>query len=250
MVKNYVLTNEKKVTRFLEILPGFLTWTLLLSPIWLGLIFPQLIIFFLTFLTIFWFYLGIKFTFGAFKGYKHYQDELLIKWDKEVQKIDFKNLPEPENLPKNIQELKHLVLIPVVNESKEILTESFKSILNQSYPTKQIFLTYTVEEKYSEEVTKNIKDITKEYEDQFEKILIFVHPAGIVGEAIGVGGANRTWGAKHTVEFMNVHKHKISNYIFSSLDADHVLHKHYLSRLSHLYLTTKDRNNKFYNKFH
>lgn len=246
MVKKFVYANEKKITRFLEILPGFLTWGLLLSPIWLGILYPQLIIFFLTFLTIFWFYLGIKFTFGAFKGYKKYQDELIVKWDKEVMKLDFKNLPDPEVLPESISDLKHLVLIPVVNESKEILTQSFESILNQSFPTGQIFLTYTVEEKYSKEVTKNIEEMVKDHESKFEKILIFVHPAGIVGEAIGVGGANRTWGAKHTIEYMTKKGHKIANYLFSSLDADHVLHKHYLSRLSHLYLTSSDRNNKFY----
>jgi len=107
MVKDFVLTNEKKVTRFLEILPGFLTWGLLLSPIWLGILYPQLIICFLTFLTIFWFYLGIKFIFGAFKGYKKYQAELIVKWDKEVMKLDFKKLPEPDLLPENVSELKH-----------------------------------------------------------------------------------------------------------------------------------------------
>jgi len=68
MIKQFVEKYDKKVHRFLEILPGFLTWALLLSPVWLGLIFPQAIIFFLTFLTVFWFYLGIKFTYGAFKG--------------------------------------------------------------------------------------------------------------------------------------------------------------------------------------
>jgi len=69
MIKQFVEKYDKKVHRFLEILPGFLTWSLLLSPVWLGLIFPQAIIFMLTFLTVFWFYLGIKFTYGAFKGY-------------------------------------------------------------------------------------------------------------------------------------------------------------------------------------
>jgi hypothetical protein len=76
--------------------------------------------------------------------------------------------------------------------------------------------------------------------------MFFTHPAGIVGEAIGVGGANRTWGAKGVIEYMKKNKMDIKNYIFSSLDADHVLHKHYFSRLAHLYLTSDKRNNKFY----
>jgi len=224
MIKQFVEKYDKKVHRFLEILPGFLTWALLLSPVWLGLIFPQAIIFFLTFLTVFWFYLGIKFTYGAFKGYGIYQQELKVKWFEKLRDLDFKKLPEQETLPQNLKELKQFVLIPIVNETKEILTQSLESIVNQTFPTKQIFITYTVEEKYSEEVVKYIKEMIAPYEKQFEKILIFVHPAGIVGEAIGVGGANRTWGAKGTIEYMSKNKIDIKDYIISSLDPDHVLH--------------------------
>jgi len=246
MIKSFVEKYDKKVHRFLEILPGFLTWSLLLSPIWLGFLFPQAIIFYLTFLTVFWFYLGIKFTYGAFKGYGIYQNELKVKWYEQVKRLDFKLLPEKETLPSSLKDVKHLLIIPVVNESKEILTQSLNSIVSQTFPTHQIFLTYTVEEKYSEEVVQNIKDITAPYENKFEKILIFVHPAGIVGEAIGVGGANRTWGAKGTIEYMTKNKLDIKNYIFSSLDADHVLHEEYLARLTYAYLTNEERNNKFF----
>jgi hypothetical protein len=246
MIKSFVEKYDKKVHRFLEILPGLLTWSLLLSPVWLGLIFPQAVIFFLTFLTVFWFYLGIKFTYGAFKGYGIYQQELKVKWYEKVKELDFKDLPEKETIPNNLKEVKHLVLIPVVNESLDVLTQSFNSLLNQTFPTKQIFLTYTVEEKYSEEVVKNIKGMVAPYENQFQKILVFVHPAGIVGEAIGVGGANRTWGAKGTIEYMDKTGIEIKNYIFSSLDADHVLHHEYLSRLTYSYLTNDLRNNKFF----
>ena len=246
MNKETAEKHDKKLQRFLEILPGFLTWSLLLSPIWLGLIYPSLIIFFLTFLTVFWFYLGIKFIYGAFKGYNLYQNELKVDWYEEVKKLNFKNLPDKETLPDTLKDLKQLILIPVVNESKDILEAGFKSIMDQTFPSKQIFLTYTVEEKYSEEVTKNIREMIKPYEDRFEKILIFTHPAGIVGEAIGVGGANRTWGAKGTIEYMKKNKMDIKDYIFSSLDADHVLHENYLARLAHLYLSNDKRNNKFF----
>ena len=76
MIRKAVLKHDSKVQRFLEILPGFLTWSILLSPVWLGFIYPSLVIIFLIFLTVFWFYLGIKFTYGAFVGYQNYQREL------------------------------------------------------------------------------------------------------------------------------------------------------------------------------
>ena len=98
--------NDQKLQRFLEILPGFLTWSLLLSPVWLGIIYPSLIIFFLTFLTVFWFYLGIKFIYGAFKGYNKYQEELKVQWYEELKNLDFKKLPDKETLPASLKDLK------------------------------------------------------------------------------------------------------------------------------------------------
>jgi ABC-type multidrug transport system fused ATPase/permease subunit len=246
MISKHVKKFDRSIQRVLEIIPGFLTWAILLSPIWLGIIYPSLIIIFLIFLTIFWFYMGIRFTYGAFVGYQNYQKELKIDWFQKLKKLDFENLPDKETLPRKLEDLKHFVLIPVVNEPMGVLWPSFESILNQSFPLKQIFLIYTIEEKYSVEVIKNIKNMIKDYEHKFFKILFFVHPKGIAGEAIGVGGANRTWGAKNAVEYLRNQNEDLKEFIFSSLDADHVLHKHYLTRLSHLYLSSDKRNNKFY----
>jgi len=67
-----------------------------------------------------------------------------------------------------------------------------------------------------------------------------------VGEAIGVAGANRTWGAKHAVAELKSLGENLRNYIFSTFDSDHVLNPQFLSRLTHLYLTTDRRDNHYY----
>ena len=67
-----------------------------------------------------------------------------------------------------------------------------------------------------------------------------------MGEAIGAGAANRTWGAKHGVEELTKQNALIKNYIFSTIDADHVIHAQYLARLTPLYLSSDKRNNRFY----
>ena len=75
---------------------------------------------------------------------------------------------------------------------------------------------------------------------------MYVHPSGIPGEAVGAGAANRTWGAKHAVDELQRLGAVIKNYIFSTIDADHILNPQYLSRLTHLYLTSDKRNNRFF----
>lgn len=238
--------HDKLIQRIFEILPGLLTWIVILSPIWLGIIYPRAVVYFLTFLTLYWSYLAVMNTVGLVIGYPKYKKEMEEDWLKRCRELDFNQLPDHETLPKTLEDLKHFILIPCVNEPYEVLRESFEALLNQTYPTKSFTLIYTIEEKYAKQTKENIKKIALPHKDKFDEVLIYVHPAGIPGEAKGVGGANRTWGAGHAVSYLESRGKNIRNYIFSSFDADHIPDEQYMARLSHLYLTTDKRNNHFY----
>src|SRR3989339_559423 len=246
MMASFVEKHDKLVHRVLEMSLGIMTWTLLTSPIWLGIIYPPAIVYMLTLFTVYWSYLAAKHSFGLFLGYRKYKEELKIDWAEEFDKLVFSELPDSATLPESKDELKHLILIPAVNEPAVVLKESIESIFSQTFDTKKITLVYTIEEKYSEETAKNIREIVGGRVDKLERLLIFVHPRGIAGEAIGAAAANRTWGAGHAVGVLKNEGANIRNYIFSTIDADHVLHPQYLSRLSHLYLSTDRRDNHYY----
>ena len=246
MMENIVDKNDKAISRILEITLGILTWGLLTSPVWLGILYPQVVVYMLTFLTVYWSYLAYRHTRGLFKGYRIYREEMSKDWYFECQKLDFSNLPERETLPAKLEDLRHIVVIPVVNEPEEVLKDSIFTILNQTFPVNQICLVFTVEEKFSGEIIPRIKKIIGESEKKLSSLMFFTHPAGIPGEAIGDGGANRAWGSSHAVEELKNQGENIRNYIFSNMDSDHVLNKQYIARLSHLYLTTDKRDNHFY----
>lgn len=246
MMEKFVEKHDRLVHRSLEIMLGVLTWSLLTSPIWLGLIYPPAIVYMLTFLTVYWTYMALRHAMGLFKGYRMYQRELYVDWYLECSKLDFSKLPDKETLPHSLDDVRHILIIPVVNEPEAVLRDSIDSIFNQSFPVSQVALVFTVEEKYSEEVIERIRFIIGEREKYLSSLMFFIHPAGIPGEAIGDGGANRAWGSSHAVEELKRRKEKIRNYIFSNLDSDHVLHQHYLSRLTHLYLNSDKRDNHFY----
>ncbi|HPD74108.1 MAG TPA: hypothetical protein PLX95_02360, partial [bacterium] len=59
---------------------GILTWSLLLSPVWLGILFPQAVVYVLTLLTVYWSYMAFTHTFGLFMGYKQYREEMATDW--------------------------------------------------------------------------------------------------------------------------------------------------------------------------
>jgi len=245
-MKTFVERHDKIIHRLLEMTLGVLTWGLLTSPIWLGILYPQAIVYLLTFFTVYWSYLALKHTYGLYKGYTKYREESKVNWMEEFIKIRYEELPDKQTLPESKEALRHFVLIPAVNEPEGVLRDSINAIFNQTFPINQIVLVYTIEEKYAQITSDLIKKIIEDRVDKLNKLMIFTHPAGIPGEAVGAAAANRTWGAKHAVEELINSNENIRNYIFSTIDADHVLNPQYIARLSHLYLTTPRRDNHYF----
>ena len=238
--------HEKKIYRLFEMLPGLFVWGFILSPLWLGAFAPTLIIFYITFLTVFWSFMAIKHSIGGIIGYKRYKKELGMDWMQECKNLNFDELPEKTTLPTSFADVRHFVLIPTYNEPKKLLEETLSAILNQTFSTKQILLIFTMEQRSSERLEKEIREILSDKIGNFENVLFFVHPEGIPGEAKGVAGANRTWGAQNAVEYLRKNNLNIRNYIFTTFDSDSILHEQFFARLTHLYLTCDKRDNKFY----
>ena len=238
--------NDKKVHRMFEILLGATTWSFLLSPVWLGFKFPSAIVYLLTFLSIYWSYMCFRHVYGVIRGYRKYRKEMKSNWLEECHKLDYAKLPDKKTLPHSLSDVRHFLLIPAVNESEAVLRDSIESVFNQTFPLNQITLVYTIEEKYAATTSEIIKKIIGDRISQLNKLLIYAHPKGILGEAVGAGAANRTWGARHAVEDLKNSGENVRNYIFSTIDADHVLDPQYLARLSHLFLTSDRRDNKYY----
>lgn len=246
MMKSFIEKNDRFVHRFLEILLGITTWAFLTSPVWLGIFYPQAMVYLLTFLTVYWSYLAFRHSIGLFVGYSRYKEEMATNWYLQCQKLNFEELPDKETLPPSLNEVRHLIVIPVVNEPDPVLTDCIDSIFDQTFPTPQIILVFTAEEKWAVDTIDRIRKIIREREKRLCKLMFFIHPVGIPGEAIGDGGANRHWGCSHAVEELNKLGENTRNYTFSNFDSDHVLDKQYIARFTHLYLTTDRRDNHFY----
>lgn len=240
--------SDKMLHRLLEIIPGFLTWSLILSPIWLGFLVPELVIYMLTFLSVYWAYLAVKHFRGLVIGYRKHRAELQVDWRQKCQelKADWHRLPDPATLPESLDAIVHFLLIPTYNEPADVIKNSLDSVFAQTFPHQQILLVCAVEEKYAQRVLADIENALGDRKNELYGFYAFVHPAGIPGEAKGAGGANRTWGAKHAVAELKKQNVELKNFIFSTIDGDHVMHPQYLSRLTHLYLSTDKRNNHFY----
>ncbi|PIS22729.1 hypothetical protein COT50_00365, partial [candidate division WWE3 bacterium CG08_land_8_20_14_0_20_41_10] len=134
--------NDAMLQRVLEIIPGVLTWGLIFSPIWLGILYPELVIYLLTFLSVYWAYLAVKHFRGLYIGYKKHKAELAVDWWEECLKLstDWEKLPDPPTLPENLNSTVHFLLIPTCNEPADVIKNSIDSIFGQTMPHSQILL--------------------------------------------------------------------------------------------------------------
>ena len=233
MIKRLVEKHDAKFQRAFEIIPGLLTWLVLLSPLWLGRVAPLAVAFFLTFLALFWVYRAFILLVGVLIGYRRYRKELKEDWLGKLSEV-WGN-----------EHLKHLFVIPAVNESYEVLEGSLSSLAAQKYPIENVYIAFSVEERNAARVLADVEKIQEKYQSKLGNIWTFVHPQGLPGEVVGAA-ANRNWAARQAVKKIKEEGMDVADFMMTTLDADMRIHPQFLARMSYAFLTDPEPMEKFY----
>ncbi len=221
-----------KTRRALEIMPGFLSWTLILFPVWGSFFIPAALAYFILFFDVYWFYKSFSLVITAFIA------------SQKIKKAEAKNwLKLAMQLP-DFEKVTHVVIIPNYKESVEKLRDTVKSLANQTFPTKRIYVVLAMEKR--EETAKEKADIlVKEFKNKFGDILVSYHP-NLAGEVKGKS-SNEAFAGR--LAYRKLVKNKIIDLDFatiSSVDADSIFDKQYFSYLSESFLRDEKRHNKIW----
>lgn len=221
-----------KTRRFLEILPGFISWSLILFPVWGSLFIPYAVAYFIIFFDVYWFYKSFSLTISAY---------IASKKIAEAEKKDWLKLAQPL---KNFNKVNHVVIIPNYTESAAKIRASIQSIANQTFSTKQIHIVLAMEER-EKEARLRAEIIVKEFKKTFGSISATFHP-DIAGEVKGKS-SNEAFAAKAAYKELVEKKVFDINYAtVSSVDADSIFDKQYFSYLTHEFLTNPNPYNNFW----
>lgn len=214
--------------RAFEIFPGVFTWTLLLSPIWAALLgYPQIIVFYMAFLTIFWTLRGARFIYGLIVGYQRIKQDTARDWISE-----YKELPD-------YKKMKYVLIYPLVKEGFDVVEPAIQAWLNQDIDSRNITLVFALEKKFSSFSRPTADKIAKEFKDRFASIRIYEHRNDIKGEVQGVKGANINWATRHFVRDILKEGQKIEDYLLVTNDCDFRPHPKYLSAITYRFMTTE-----------
>lgn len=197
------------VYRTFEILPGFLSWGLLATPVILSLISPIIAAIFILAYLLIWFIKAVVLNVRMVQGYKELNRHMSYEWQKLLNEADDPDLAFQQYnqgiVPKwhlnnllGIQKRKnvrfkknniiHASIIAVYNESNDVLEPTIQSLLRTDYDNKKMIVVIAYEERGGTEVEQTVQSLMHKYSKEFKHMMIVKHPKDIPNEVIGKGG--------------------------------------------------------------
>jgi len=221
------MAGKRALERRLEIIPGAISWAVIISFILLSGLNP---IACATAIIIFDYYWIIR---------TGYLTTLLIMAYRNLRRQQDKDwLLACRCLPaqKDWQGLYQLVIFPVYKEGPEILRASLKALRESHYPKDKMLVVAAFEER-DPRAKEKAAVLEREFQGGFFGYLSTFHPDNLPGER-RTKGANATWAAKKAKEFLNGRGISDAEVIISCFDADTRVNKEYFSCLTYHFLTT------------
>jgi hypothetical protein len=263
------MTTKKpgKLTRFLEILPGTLTWGTLIGAPVLSYYHPAWVAIYIILFDLYWFLKGGNVAIHLMHSYYALRTHKKIQWLDWLERLQdrksfekylseqiqaaptraLRNLHRhqlehlkfvPADRKFDYRKLYHLIVVPAYQESLQVLRSSMKSYADAHYQNDRLIFVLGVEERAGEEFLRNAQTLEQEFKNQFGFYLTIIHPDGLEGELKGKG-ANITYAARQAQKKIDELGIPYEDVIVSAFDADTLVHPNYFSMLSYEFLTAE-----------
>ncbi|MFH1582940.1 MAG: glycosyltransferase family 2 protein [Candidatus Falkowbacteria bacterium] len=233
--------KDRRLYRVLEILPGFLSWAVLIILLVFSAVKPVWAAYFVIAFDVYWLLLVVYLGINLFAAYLGMKKNIKIDWKKQCEELPAcaGRPPSPNNNLK-WQDIIHLVVFPTYNESLEVIRPSFKALIRDGYPTDKMIMVLAIEERAGEEAKERARIIEREFSHKFKHFLITVHPDNIAGEIKGKG-ANQAWAARQVKrEIIDKFNYDYDKILISVFDMDTVVMPGYFYCLTHKFLSVED----------
>ena len=247
--------------RLLEMLPGAVSWSILVVPFAASFWYPRPVAIFITIYVILWFLMSSKaIVFTIYSYWKSIKYEKM-NWlrlleffsesapiahtdmEKEtMRKIEYHKL---NGTFKQWKDILHVVIMPTYKEDKEILETSIEVLTKADYPLEKIIFILATEERDLVRAQENADFLIKKFGDKFGAFHHIMHPKNLPDE-MPAKGANITYSARKIAEMLKQQNVDFSNVLVTTLDADNRPHPAYFANLTYHYLITENRAKRSY----
>lgn len=224
MFKNFILKYERRVLRALEILPGFVSWNIILFPYWGIFILPNIVAYFILAYNVYWFYQSFTITLTSLISHLRIQASMIYNWVE-----DLKDFPDWEKVH-------HAIIIVAYKEPLYILERTLKSIAKQTLPLKQISVILATEKREPEEErSKKVEYLKSKFGNKFANFLVTVHELK-EDEVAGKASNERFAAIYFKKKFVDKGILDMNHVVITSCDADHKYHPQHFAYLTYKFL--------------
>jgi cellulose synthase/poly-beta-1,6-N-acetylglucosamine synthase-like glycosyltransferase len=234
MFRNFIIKHDKGVLRALEILPGFVSWNVILFPYWGILIIPNVVAYFILLFNLYWFYQSFQTAISAVLSHLKIQASMNFNW-----LADLKSFPD-------WKKVHHVVIIPTYKEPLHILERTLNSLAEQDLPKNQITVCLAMEKKEPEEDRiRKVAALKETFGKTFANLFVTVHEL-VSGEVAGKSSNEKFAAIWLKKEFIDKGKLDINYITVTSCDADHKYHPKHFSCLTFKFLDNPNRYKHFW----
>jgi cellulose synthase/poly-beta-1,6-N-acetylglucosamine synthase-like glycosyltransferase len=220
------MNREKDLQRTLEIIPGAISWGIILTLAGLAILRPTVCAIAIIVFDFYWIIRTTYLTTLLIMAYRRLAKEQKHDWLRECYGL---------SPAQDWQRIHHLIIFPVYNESLEVLRPSLEALRQCRYPKEKMIVVVAFEERHPP-CREYAKLLEQEFGRSFLGYLSTFHPDGLPGET-RTKGANATWAAKQAKDFLSSHNIPVKDTVISCFDADTCVNEQYFSCLSYHFLT-------------
>ncbi|NMB56755.1 hypothetical protein GYA19_02340 [Candidatus Beckwithbacteria bacterium] len=227
------MNQKTKLIRVLEILPGFVSWFLILFPFWGSFIIPTIVAYYIITFDVYWLYRSLFMGIGA--TISHFRIKATQKYDWMEDVNDFGDW----------QKVQHIIILPTYKEPIYIIKRSLDALKEQIFPLKNLHIFLAFEEREGDSAKEKAKLLKQEYEKYFGTFACSFHPV-LPNEVIGKS-SNMAWAGKMAKQIVvDQKKNDIKYCTITSEDVDARFHRKHFANLTYKFLDDPQRYYKFW----
>ena len=267
MRKNLEIPQGKRTPlyRFLEILPGAISYGAIILLFVLSIVNPVLGAIYLFALIASTLVKAIGVAYRTIQGYEVIKRAGRVDWRKRMEDLEhphasYERLRDKDNKSyhynEHLENLKmmaameneypkpskihHAVIMTAYDEGEEVLGPSIEAVKENTFPNDRILFVLAYEERGGEAIEKTAQSLAKKYKNTFKHFMIVKHPANLPNEVIGKG-PNLTYAGQELAAYVHKKNLPIENIIVTSLDSDNHMAPKYLDSVAYEFITHPNR---------
>jgi len=218
--------GNRRLYRFLEILPGLASWTTLIGVVLASFYAPFFAAYFIIAFAIYWVLKTAFLSYHLRHNWRRLRHHMSLDWSVMLERFDYIHI-------------NHLVILPFYKEPESLVDATISSLAKSSYDLSMIIIVLAGEESGGEEAAVVAKNMSEKWAGHFGGFLTTVHPANVPGEMAGKG-SNASYAAEEARrKLLDSRGLKYDEVIVSIFDIDTVVYPDYFNCLVWHFMTAE-----------